>query len=75
MRVILCINYVTPILTLTPGTQALLAMGLLQLRPWKPRTVGALGVIASAMNCYMLFPAMPRIASKDAGTKLTDKEL
>lgn len=33
--------------------QALLAMGLLELRPWKPRTVGLLGVIASVMNCYM----------------------
>jgi len=40
--------------------QALLAMGLLQLRPWKPRTVGALGIIASAMNCYMLYPSLPR---------------
>lgn len=33
--------------------QALLAVGLLQLRPWKPRLVGALGTIASAINCYM----------------------
>lgn len=33
--------------------QALLAVGLLQLRPLKPRTVGFLGVIASAVNCYM----------------------
>jgi hypothetical protein len=40
--------------------QALLAMGLLELRPWKPRTVGALGIIASAMNCYMLYPSLPR---------------
>jgi hypothetical protein len=39
--------------------QALLAMGLLQLRPWKPRTVGALGIIASVMNCYMLYPSLP----------------
>ena len=39
--------------------QALLAMGLLELRPWKPRTVGTLGIIASLMNCYMLFPAVP----------------
>ena len=31
--------------------QALLAMGLLELRPWKPRTVGLLGIIASIMNC------------------------
>lgn len=39
--------------------QAFLAIGLLQLRPWKPRMVGALGTIASAINCYMLFPATP----------------
>ncbi|KAL4457581.1 hypothetical protein ABPG75_012446 [Micractinium tetrahymenae] len=39
--------------------QAALAMGLLELRPWKPRTVGALGVIASIMNCYMLYPSLP----------------
>jgi len=32
-------------------------MGLLELRPWKPRTVGALGIIASIMNCYMLVRA------------------
>lgn len=38
------------------AVQALLAMGLLELRPWKPRTVGLLGVIASVMNCYMLWP-------------------
>lgn len=41
-------------------SQAALAVGLLELRPWKPRTVGALGVIASVMNCYMLFPTVPR---------------
>lgn len=34
--------------------QAALAAGLLELRPWKPRTVGAIGVLASVMNCYML---------------------
>ena len=34
-------------------------MGLLQLRPWKPRTVGLIGVVASAINCYMLLPALP----------------
>lgn len=39
--------------------QAALAMGLLELRPWKPRTVGAIGIIASLMNCYMLYPSMP----------------
>jgi len=41
-------------------TQALLAAGLLQYLPFKPRTTGLLGVIASAMNCYMLLPAYPR---------------
>ena len=39
---------------------ALLAMGLLQKLPFKPRTVGLLGVVASAMNCYMLLPAYPK---------------
>ena len=34
-------------------------MGLLELRPWKPRTVGAIGVITSLMNCYMLYPSVP----------------
>jgi hypothetical protein len=40
--------------------QALLAMGLLELRPWKKRTVGVLGVAASLINCYMLYPGLPR---------------
>lgn len=40
--------------------QALLAMGLLQTIKLKPRTVGLLGVVASAMNCYMLLPALPK---------------
>ena len=44
--------------------QAALAVGLLGLRPWSPRTVGAIGTLASAINCYMLFPALP--ASKAA---------
>lgn len=26
-------------------------MGLLELRPWKPRTVGAIGVLTSVINC------------------------
>lgn len=38
--------------------QALLATGLLQLRPFKPRTTATFGVIASAMNCYMLAPTL-----------------
>lgn len=40
--------------------QAALAAGLLQLLPLKPRTVGLLGVVASAMNCYLLLPAYPK---------------
>ncbi|GAB4820863.1 hypothetical protein N2152v2_007909 [Parachlorella kessleri] len=40
-------------------TQAALAAGLLELRPWKPRTVGFIGVVTSVMNCYMLFPSYP----------------
>lgn len=39
--------------------QTLLAVGLLQLRPMKPRTVGLIGVVASLMNCYMLYPKLP----------------
>lgn len=46
--------------------QAALAVGLLQLRPWKPRTVGVLGIVASAINCYMLTPAVVKPASKPA---------
>mmetsp|Transcript_14982 Transcript_14982/g.32478 ORF Transcript_14982/g.32478 Transcript_14982/m.32478 type:complete len:241 (+) Transcript_14982:194-916(+) len=43
--------------------QAALAAGLLQLAPLKPRTVGFLGVVASAMNCYMLYPSYPKLAA------------
>ena len=32
-------------------SQAMLAVGLLQLRPWKPRFVGFLGTVASLINC------------------------
>jgi len=41
----------------------MLAVGLLQLRPWKPRFVGFLGTVASLLNCYMLFPALPAPAT------------
>jgi hypothetical protein len=44
--------------------QAALATGLLGLTNWKPRFVGFLGVVASAVNCYMLFPALPKTAQK-----------
>ena len=50
-------KYSSNALTSNP-VQAALAVGLLGLRPWKPRTVGFLGVVASAMNVYMLFPAV-----------------
>ena len=51
-----CVQYV----------QAALATGLLGLTNWKPRFVGFLGVVASAINCYMLFPALPKPAEKPA---------
>jgi hypothetical protein len=44
--------------------QAALACGLLGLTNWKPRFVGFLGVVASAINCYMLFPALPKPVEK-----------
>ncbi len=28
--------------------------------------MGFLGVVASAINCYMLFPALPKLAEKPA---------
>jgi len=40
------------------------AMGLLQVLKLRPRTVGLLGTIASAMNCYLLLPAHPHNAQK-----------
>jgi hypothetical protein len=40
--------------------QALTAIGLLQLYPFRPRTVGLLGTLASALNCYFLMPAFPQ---------------
>ncbi len=42
------------------------AVGLLQLLPLKPRTVGALGTLASAINCYTLLPAYPKRAATAA---------
>ena len=51
-----------PVFHHTPP-QALLAIGLLGLRPWKPRTVGAIGMAASALNCYFLYPAVARVAA------------
>ena len=42
------------------AAQAALACGLLGVLPFKPRFVGFLGIVASAINCYMLFPALPK---------------
>jgi hypothetical protein len=44
------------------GVQALLATGLLQLRPFRPRTTAVFGVLASALNVYMLAPPLLRVA-------------
>jgi len=44
--------------------QALTAVGLLQLYPFKPRTVGLFGTVASAINCYFLLPPFPQRAKK-----------
>jgi hypothetical protein len=50
--------------------QALTAIGLLQLYPLRPRTVGLFGTLASALNCYFLLPAFPkRVQAADAGSK------
>ncbi|KAF8059207.1 lvsF [Scenedesmus sp. PABB004] len=46
------------------GLQALTALGLLQLYPFRPRTVGLFGSLASALNCYFLLPAMPKRPAK-----------
>ena len=46
--------------------QAALAAGLLNLFGWKPRTVGFLGIVASAINCYTLFPPVPAISKAPA---------
>jgi hypothetical protein len=53
-----CLNW----LACGDTAQAALACGLLGLTNWKPRFVGFLGVVASAINCYMLFPALPKPA-------------
>lgn len=46
--------------------QAGTAAGLLQVVAMKPRTVGFLGTLASAINCYLLLPAFPHRAPKPA---------
>lgn len=64
-RTLKCNNIIVKTINIAhvPGFQAALAIGLLGLRPWKPRFVGFLGVVASAINCYMLFPALPPAAA------------
>jgi hypothetical protein len=44
--------------------QAGTAAGLLQVVAMRPRTVGLLGTVASAINCYFLLPAMPKRTPK-----------
>lgn len=53
---------------------AMTAIGLLQLRPWKPRFVGFLGSLASIINCYMLFPALAAAPAKPAAALLRASE-
>uniref|UniRef100_A0A061RM03 Peroxisomal biogenesis factor 11 n=1 Tax=Tetraselmis sp. GSL018 TaxID=582737 RepID=A0A061RM03_9CHLO len=40
-------------------SMVVLALGLLQRLPIRARTLGALGVFASAVSCYKLYPALP----------------
>eukprot|EP01025_Chloroclados_australasicus_P051347 TRINITY_DN5974_c0_g1_i2.p2 TRINITY_DN5974_c0_g1~~TRINITY_DN5974_c0_g1_i2.p2 ORF type:complete len:239 (-),score=24.56 TRINITY_DN5974_c0_g1_i2:395-1111(-) len=54
--------------------QGLLAAGLLQLRPFHPRTTATFGVLASAINCYMLMPPLPKAASPPPPPKPVSKE-
>jgi len=46
--------------------QTALAGGLLQLFGWKPRTIGLVGIIASAINCYTLFPPIATVSKAPA---------
>ena len=46
--------------------QTALAGGLLQLFGWKPRTIGLVGMIASAINCYTLFPPVAHVSKAPA---------
>lgn len=55
--------------------QALTAVGLLQLYPFKPRTVGLLGSLASALNCYFLLPAFPKRAKAVEAATTQDGKL
>ena len=55
--------------------QAALACGLLGLTNWKPRFVGFLGVVASAINCYLLFPTLPAAKAAEAKPVAARKEV
>lgn len=44
--------------------QAGTAAGLLQVVAMRPRTIGLLGTVASAINCYFLLPPLPKRAPK-----------
>lgn len=48
----------------TVGAQAVVAAGLLNLVPLKPRTIGAFGVLTSVLACYQLLPPMPPAPAK-----------
>lgn len=59
-------------LTLLHATlQSLLALGLMEKSVFKgrKRLVGCLGLAASALNCYMLFPPHPSSAVNDSSNK------
>jgi hypothetical protein len=60
-----------PTLSYWASVQALLAVGLLQLRPIRPRVTAAFGIAASALNCYMLAPPLPKVVPNKPALKLT----
>jgi hypothetical protein len=67
-------------LCLSAAAAAAVAVSPLQLYPFKPRTVGLLGTLASALNCYFLMPAFPQrpkaaVADKPAAALPADAKL
>lgn len=54
------------------GLQSLLALGLMEKSVFKgrKRLVGFVGLAASALNCYMMFPPYPRPAKLSENEKL-----
>lgn len=52
------------ILVLHLALQSALATGLLGFTGWSQRTIGAIGTATSALNCYMLFPALSAFLPK-----------